>query len=42
MRAVGWGDQRIHAEVFDGLNQAEEAELFNARNDRSLREVSLG
>lgn len=34
MRAVGWGDQRIHAEVFTGLTQAEEAELFNARNDR--------
>jgi len=33
MRAVGWGDQRIHAEVFNGLSQAEEAELFNARND---------
>jgi len=34
MRAVGWGDQRIHAEIFDGLTQREEAELFNARNDR--------
>lgn len=34
MRAVGWGDQRIHAEVFHGLTQKEEAELFNARNDR--------
>lgn len=34
MRAVGWGDQRIHAELFDGLTQQEEAELFNARNDR--------
>jgi hypothetical protein len=34
MRQVGWGDQNIHAEIFDGLTQAEEAELFNARNDR--------
>jgi len=34
MRAVGWGDQLIHAELFDGLTQQEEAELFNARNDR--------
>lgn len=34
MRAVGWADQTIHAEVFDGLNQAQEAELFLARNDR--------
>ncbi|MFY7866907.1 DUF6551 family protein [Roseateles sp.] len=34
MRAVGWGDQRIHAEMFEGLTQREEAELFNARNDR--------
>jgi hypothetical protein len=34
MRMVGWGDQKIHAEVFDGLTQSEEAELFIARNDR--------
>lgn|SRR5262245_268661 len=34
MRQVGWGDQLIHAEVFRGLTQAEEAELFIARNDR--------
>lgn len=34
MRAVGWGDQKIHAECFDGLTQAQEAELFIARNDR--------
>jgi hypothetical protein len=34
MRAVGWGDQRIQAELFEGLSQQEEAELFNARNDR--------
>lgn len=34
MRAVGWGDQKIHAEFFFGLSQPEEATLFNARNDR--------
>lgn len=34
MRAVNWGDQNIHAEVFEGMTQAEEAKLFNARNDR--------
>ena len=34
MRAVGWGDQQIHAELFEGLTQRDEAELFNARNDR--------
>lgn len=34
MRAVGWGDQRIHAEIFRGLTLTEEAALFNARNDR--------
>lgn len=34
MRAVGWGDQRIHAELFDGLTQRQEAALFRARNDR--------
>lgn len=34
MRAVGWGDQLIHAEIFQGLNQQQEAVLFNARNDR--------
>lgn len=34
MRAIGWSDQNIPAEVFDGLTQAQEAKLFNARNDR--------
>lgn len=34
MRAVGWGDQKIHAELFDGLSQREEAALFRSRNDR--------
>lgn len=34
MRAIGWADQNIPAELFDGLTQAQEAALFNARNDR--------
>lgn len=34
MREVGWDDQLIHAELFEGLTQPEEAALFNARNDR--------
>lgn len=34
MRAVGWGDQKIHAEIFEGLTKTQEAELFIARNDR--------
>lgn len=40
MRAVGWGDQRIHSEIFEGLTQAGEARLFNSRNDRkSVRPI---
>jgi len=34
LRAVGWGDQNIHAEYFEGLSKQEEAALFVARNDR--------
>jgi hypothetical protein len=34
MRKVGWGDQKIHAEIFDDLDLTEEARLFLARNDR--------
>ena len=34
MRAVGWGDQNVSAEFFNGLTIAEEAALFRARNDR--------
>jgi hypothetical protein len=34
LRAVGWGDQNIHAEYREGLTQAEEAEWFLGRNDR--------
>lgn len=33
LRAVGWGDQKIEAEVFHGLSLKEEAALFLARND---------
>lgn len=34
LRAVGWADHKVHAELFEGLTQKEEASLFNARNDR--------
>lgn len=34
VRAVGWGDQQIHVEIFEGLSQAEEAALFLDRNRR--------
>lgn len=34
LREIGWGDQQIQCECFEGLNQADEAELFLARNDR--------
>lgn len=34
LREVGWGDQSVQCECFDGLTQAQEAELFLARNDR--------
>jgi hypothetical protein len=34
MRTIGWGDQKIHAEIFESLTKAQEAELFIARNDR--------
>lgn len=34
LRAVGWGDQNIHAEYREGLTQREEAEWFLGRNDR--------
>lgn len=35
VRRVGWGDQMVQVEYFDGLTQAEEAALFLARNDRT-------
>ena len=34
LRSVGWGDQSVHAEMFTGLNQSQEAALFRSRNDR--------
>jgi hypothetical protein len=34
LRAVGWGDQSIQCECFDGQTQANEAALFLRRNDR--------
>jgi len=34
LAAVGWGDQQVQCEYFEGLTQAGEAELFLARNDR--------
>lgn len=34
MRAVGWGDQQIHAEMFVGLSLPDEAALFIARQLR--------
>ena len=42
MCAVGLGDQRVHAEIFEGLTQKEEALLFRARNDRrAVRKFDL-
>jgi hypothetical protein len=35
LRAVGWGDQQMQAEVFDGTTQAEDAARFLGRNDRT-------
>lgn len=34
MRAVGWSDQQIQCEYYEGLTQREEALVFLARNDR--------
>lgn len=34
LRAVGWGNQKVACELFDGLTQKEEAALFIARNTR--------
>jgi hypothetical protein len=39
LREVGWGDQQIQCESYEGLTQAEEAELFLARNDRKSARV---
>ncbi len=34
LEAVGWGDQQVHSEVYDGLTEAEEADMFLRRNNR--------
>jgi hypothetical protein len=33
LRRVGWGDQLVQCEVYEGLDQSERAALFLARND---------
>jgi hypothetical protein len=33
MKAVGWGDQSVQCEVYEGLSETDEAELFLLRND---------
>lgn len=33
LKAVGWGDQQVQCEVYEGLDEAGEAELFLLRND---------
>lgn len=33
MRAVGWGDQQIQCQVYEGLSESEEAERFLKLND---------
>lgn len=33
LRAVGWGDQSVLSDVYEGLTEAEEAEMFLKRND---------
>lgn len=35
LRAVGWGDQQVPCEYFEGLTQQQEAALFLARGDRT-------
>lgn len=34
LRSVGWGDQSVYCEIFDGLTVQEEAALFLKRNDK--------
>jgi len=34
LQAIGWGDQQVQVEMFEGLSQAEEAALFLDRNRR--------
>jgi hypothetical protein len=33
LKAVGWGDQQVQCEIYEGLTEAEEAEMFLGRND---------
>ena len=33
LKEVGWGDQSVQCEVYDGLSETDEAELFLLRND---------
>lgn len=34
LKLIGWGDQQVQCEVYDGLTIAQEAELFLARDNR--------
>lgn len=34
IRAVGWGDQALYCEIFEGLTVQQEAAMFLVRNDR--------
>lgn len=34
LRFVGWGDQQVQCELYEGLSRPERADLFLARNDR--------
>lgn len=34
LRMIGWGDQSIQCEVYEGLTEADEAELFLRRDER--------
>jgi hypothetical protein len=36
LRMIGWGDQQIECEAYEGLSEAEEAEVFLKRNRRRV------
>jgi len=46
MVAIGWGDQQVECEVYEGLSEAEEAEMFLRRNKKltvtSLSKFKVG
>lgn len=50
LRTIGYGDQQVQAEVYEGLTKEQEAQLFLERNDRQalspvqrfLKEVTAG